>query len=185
MRTVADLGSGCISSIIYTPNIKTTLICPNIFNRTILTMAEKRKNSLKRELPKQKRIDSLRKQFASARMGKTERTNTFLNDPIAFHTQEANQEQEDSEMPDIEPWLEELESSETLKIQERKIRKEINYLLGMEAEEGGEQAMEAIRNKKVDNSFLAKKLKKYQPANSSFSLFYGEKKSIDKLKAEE
>ena len=118
-------------------------------------------------------------------MGKTERTNTFLNDPIAFHTQEANQEQEDSEMPDIEPWLEELESSETLKIQERKIRKEINYLLGMEAEEGGEQAMEAIRNKKVDNSFLAKKLKKYQPANSSFSLFYGEKKNIDKLKAEE
>jgi len=35
----------------------------------------------------------------------------------------------------------------------------------------------------MQNNFLARKLKKYQPANSSFSLFYGEKRSIDKVKA--
>jgi hypothetical protein len=52
------------------------------------------------------------------------------------------------------------------------------------AEESGEKALEVLSGKKIDNSFLAKKLKKYQPANSSFSLFYGEKRSIDKMRAD-
>ena len=41
-----------------------------------------------------KRVDELRKQFASARFGKTERTNSFLKDPISFTTE--NKDIEDS-----------------------------------------------------------------------------------------
>ena len=58
-------------------------------------MAEKRKNSMRTELPKQKKIDELRQKFVTARMGRTEKTNSFLNDPITFHSQENSQEQEE------------------------------------------------------------------------------------------
>jgi hypothetical protein len=60
-----------------------------------LPMTEKRKHSMRTELPKQKKIDELRQKFVTARMGRTEKTNSFLNDPIAFHSQENNQEQEE------------------------------------------------------------------------------------------
>ena len=44
------------------------------------TMTDKIKNN------KNNRIDDLRKRFAAARFGKTERTNSFLQDPKAYNT---------------------------------------------------------------------------------------------------
>jgi hypothetical protein len=38
---------------------------------------------------------------------------------------------------------------------------------------------------KVDSNLITKKMKKYQPANSSFSLFYGEKKGLEKMQGED
>ena len=45
-------------------------------------MKEKAKDS------KKKRIDELRKRFAAARFGKTERTNSFLKNPITFNSEQ-------------------------------------------------------------------------------------------------
>ena len=36
---------------------------------------------------KNQRIDELRKRFATAKFGKTERTNSFLKNPITFDTE--------------------------------------------------------------------------------------------------
>lgn len=53
-----------------------------------------------------------------------------------------------------------------------KIRREINYILGV-SNEGKNGEVSVLEIEKADPLKIKKKLQKYQPANSSFSLFYG------------
>ena len=57
-------------------------------------------------------------------------------------------------------------------------------MLGLSPEDGKKNVHIPVIDK-IDSRFISRKLKKYQPSNSSFSLFYGEKKSLEKLKADE
>jgi hypothetical protein len=58
-----------------------------------------------------KRIEAIRQRFATARFGKTERTNSFLKDPIAFAAN-GHEEHEEPDPPEVEPWLQEYEDTE-------------------------------------------------------------------------
>lgn len=81
----------------------------------------------------------------------------------------------DSHQPiDPEPWQTDFVDSAVLK-QQRAIRQEINEMMHPDGEKPEGPAEEIT----VDPRKISKKMRKYQPANSSFSLFYGEKKQIE------
>lgn len=48
-------------------------------------------------------------------------------------------------------------------------------MLGITSDLPGKREL-SLDIEKVDTQLISKKMKKYQPANGSFSLFYGEKK---------
>lgn len=128
----------------------------------------------------------LKSKLSTSKFGKTERANSFLADPAAFSTEEPEKgEIRDVDTSEVEPWLEAYEANDETTKLERAIRNEINAILGITSDGAAEKNPSNADMFKIDSNLITKKMKKYQPANSSFSLFYGEKRGYEKLHGED
>ena len=135
-----------------------------------------------KSLRSEEKEDGKKSTLLSSNIRKIEKANMFLVNPkeVTLDQEEGESQFEASE--GSEPWLELVGDSETVR-QHRVIEAEMQHIL---AKDGRKKALSGSRlteEEGFDTRKLVRKMKKYQPANSSFSLFYGEKQEVEELEA--